>query len=172
MRLWLGAILVLLSGCKEMQEGATGNVDSTKETASAVTSLHLTETTVDGDLLYELFAPYVTMHDEVRILHDFDLEFWHEDKAYKAHATQGVFDEATHKAQLQGGFVLDDLTQGIQVVGETMHANLGARTLSSDMPLTFTQGAHSLNARTMIANTATGDYEFSGVDASFVPPTP
>lgn len=93
---------------------------------------------------------------------------------YELEASLASLEQTTGDLLLKEGFRLmrkgDDSKPDMIIKGSLLTGNTKTRQVSSDEPVTITQGTDSFMAQGFTANLETGEYEFHRIQMEFTPP--
>lgn len=90
---------------------------------------------------------------------------------YTIIAKQATFNQNTGDFEFDGGFSLHQHSQtgDMTLTGSTLIGNTKNKLIHSNAPMNITQGHHKFKAMSMMADLTTKDYQFFGIDISFMP---
>lgn len=126
-----------------------------------------------GETEYTLTAKSLTQSTNGQdTLHDVVMD-WTPDviSQYTITAKQATFNQNTGDFEFDGGFSLHQHSQtgNMTFTGNTLTGNTKNKLIHSDTPLSITQDNRKFYATSMTADLASKDYQFFGIDISFMP---
>lgn len=142
---------------------------------SQISDIRAVQTNPDtGEIEYTLTAKSVTQNttgqDELLdVVMDWTPD---KDSHYTIKAGRAVFEQKTGEFDFGGGFVLAwHAKDGVMTLtGENLLGNTKSKKIYSQTPLTVIQGHNQFFAKSMQGDLMHKDYQFFGVQLSFVPP--
>lgn len=150
----------------------------TPEVDYEATGIKAIQTNEQGETEYEVHAKSLN-HNSTKNkdeLIDVTMD-WQPSKYKKYQLTSGLTDlnQKTGELNMSNGFKLeskqDKNSEPIIIVGDSLTGNTKLKQVKTDNPIKFQQGDNQFTANGMVANLDTGDYEFTGVEVSFMPST-
>lgn len=136
------------------------------------------QTNAQGDINYRLKAANVTHYQNAKtaVLTQPTIT-WRSDnqKQVKLTAQQAQLDETQQIAQLTGNVVMTSQsldqpqTPAIELTGQNFVGDLAQKKIVSEQPLTVKQGNGRFDAKQVVADAATGEYQFEQVSMTFNP---